>query len=152
MTAILRWFGCSPPEQKYHALQDGSPESQKLTSGPRYTSDQGDETHEALKTWERKFPKNTCETGGILKTYEYAQKILEDLLNSRTLSPSNADEIGCHLWALAKTSESKTGRSSMYHYFLENLPKVLGDENRDIAAKIHCAVIGSGNRQKYAQS
>ena len=117
MNTILKWLECSPPEQGYHSLQDNSLESQKLIPGPRYISDRGDETYDALKKWECKFPKDKCEIGGLLKTYEYAQKVLDDLVDSPALSLSNADEIGCHLWALSKTSESKTGWDSMYRFF-----------------------------------
>ncbi len=138
MSSILEWFGCYPQEtknhEKYHKLADA-----------------GDETHDALKSWESKFPRNKCEVGGILKTYEYAQQVLNDLVKKHVLSRTNAEEIGCHLWAMAKTSENNTGRDSMFRYFFDNLPEVLGEKNKEVSSLIRVAMIGSGNRKKYAQ-
>ena len=152
MNPILRWFGCAPEEKIYHDSANSGTDTQKLIKSQEFTVHQGDETREALTAWERKYPKDKCEVRGALKTYEYAQTILSDLNSEHILSLSNVDEIGCHLWALAKTSEKKIGYDDMFGYFFDNLPKVLGENNRDIAAKIRCAMIGSGNRQSYAQS
>lgn len=152
MTAILRWLGCAPQEQKYHSLQDDPHEAQKLNQDSIHPSDQRITAYKALKNWESEFSKDECDIDDSFKVYKFAQKVLERLIDLNALSPSNTDEIGCHLWAMAKTSEKKLGRDSMFRYFFDNLPEVLGDKNRDIAAKIRVAMIGSGNRQTYAQS